>query len=598
MRATTLLLAAIGAAALCVAPATAQFPTTMNYQVMLTNDSDEPLVDEAVELVFNLYDMESGGVAEWTETHNTTTNGIGVVSVVLGSSNPLSVDDFPGVLWLEIEVDGDVLSPRRRLTSAPYSLAAYDARQLAGHTWDEFATHDELSTTGSINSPGNPVDWTKLKSVPAGFEDGTDDVGGAGDGHSLDAWDGAPVDAVWVAGQGYLGIGTTAPEGIVHAHVDTEYYTTLRLTNQMTGATGSDGLSLSMSPWDDASLRNQENGPLYLSAGGGSATSFRTDGSVWVARGSSVPVEFRVYGQPGGLDYLHRSFGDTHGGQFELHDDEGNIAVEFGADDAGTGGRIIVQRDDTHSVDRGIDLNGNWSSTGDPALRVLGSSRSALFSMNYEGNTSVTLPADAIFDYEILDEPGVTAVASNSSYGLTPGVDPMASSTITTPASGYVLAIGSCQLTVTHTNGTASDIDLGVSDSDTDFPANQEVNLLVPSSAATGSYAFPITVSGLFQVGSAGSYSYYFIGEEYSGSGIVYDVQFSLVYLPTAYGTVTPTLARGAAGARDETAVERGPVTPAEVVAQRAESEAANLARIERELAEIQAQVEAMKEER
>lgn len=36
----------------------------------------------------------------------------------------------------------------------------------------------ELSTAGTLNDTGNPVDWTKLKSVPSGFADGTDDTGG------------------------------------------------------------------------------------------------------------------------------------------------------------------------------------------------------------------------------------------------------------------------------------------------------------------------------------------------------------------------------------------------------------------------------------
>jgi len=37
-----------------------------------------------------------------------------------------------------------------------------------------------LSNPGGINNAGNPVDWTKLKNVPAGFADGTDDAGAPG----------------------------------------------------------------------------------------------------------------------------------------------------------------------------------------------------------------------------------------------------------------------------------------------------------------------------------------------------------------------------------------------------------------------------------
>jgi hypothetical protein len=132
---------------------------------------------------------------------------------------------------------------------------------------DRYYTEDELSTSGTINDPSNPVDWTKLKGVPAGFADGTDDVGGAGgitqilegdgidvtdptgptttvaaefgigsaqvargnhdhdadyvneeDLDHLDAADGTPANAVYVDADGEVGIGTTAPERALHIY--------------------------------------------------------------------------------------------------------------------------------------------------------------------------------------------------------------------------------------------------------------------------------------------------------------------------------------------------------------------------------------------
>lgn len=111
----------------------------------------------------------------------------------------------------------------------PYAfraLKADDADMLDGLDSDAFAdsghNHDdryylqvELNTAGSINNAENPVDWTKLENVPTGFADGTDNTG-AGDGHSLDASDGDPVDAVYVNTAGEMGIGTTVPETELH----------------------------------------------------------------------------------------------------------------------------------------------------------------------------------------------------------------------------------------------------------------------------------------------------------------------------------------------------------------------------------------------
>ncbi|MCK4512794.1 hypothetical protein KAW64_13700, partial [bacterium] len=82
---------------LLAASAGAQIPQQMNYQVMLTDDADQPLANESVQLVFRLYNVDAGGGSLWTETHNVTTNPIGVASVILGSTNPLAIS-FEGPL--------------------------------------------------------------------------------------------------------------------------------------------------------------------------------------------------------------------------------------------------------------------------------------------------------------------------------------------------------------------------------------------------------------------------------------------------------------------------------------------------------------------
>jgi hypothetical protein len=81
---------------------------------------------------------------------------------------------------------------------------------------DRYYRQTELNTAGTINQSLNPVDWTRLKSVPAGFSDGTDDVGGAGDGHSLDAAGGYATDVVYVNEDSDVGINTTEPAATLH----------------------------------------------------------------------------------------------------------------------------------------------------------------------------------------------------------------------------------------------------------------------------------------------------------------------------------------------------------------------------------------------
>jgi len=45
------------------------------------------------------------------------------------------------------------------------------------HLWTDHI-RPRIANPGTINDAGNPVDWTKLKGVPAGLADGTDEVGG------------------------------------------------------------------------------------------------------------------------------------------------------------------------------------------------------------------------------------------------------------------------------------------------------------------------------------------------------------------------------------------------------------------------------------
>lgn len=165
---------ACGALALCAAvvlgsvgPLAAQVPRKMNYQMMLTDDDDQPLADQVVDLDFAIWNVESGGLAPmWTEAHHdVTTNSIGVVSVILGSVNPINIG-MDGPRWLEVAVGGEVLAPRREIVSAAYALYA--------------------------------------------------DQGGTGDGHSLDAVDGSPVDAVYVDADGDVGVGTSSPDAKLH----------------------------------------------------------------------------------------------------------------------------------------------------------------------------------------------------------------------------------------------------------------------------------------------------------------------------------------------------------------------------------------------
>ncbi len=201
-------------------------PKKISYQGVLKDKTTGEPIAGLQTMTFRIYDASSGGTELWSETQDVTTDSSGVFTAILGSVNPIELA-FDSPVWLQVEVGAEVLSPRREIVSVPFAFHATNADSLGGvaadgyavasHNHDErYFTESELSNPGTLNDVSNPVDWTKLKNVPAGFADGTDDVGGAGDGYSLDAADGDPVDVVYVNDDGKVGLGTTEPEVLLH----------------------------------------------------------------------------------------------------------------------------------------------------------------------------------------------------------------------------------------------------------------------------------------------------------------------------------------------------------------------------------------------
>ncbi len=147
--------------------------SALTYQGQLKSD-DKP-VNGTVDFVFALYDAPSDGtrIDERPRPAADVVNGLFTVEL------DFPADVFNGqALWLAVEVrnpawDGQgvappftALEPRQHVTAVPYAVHAQH--------------------------------------------------GGNCDGHSLDAADGDPVDAVYVDEEGNVGIGTTSPEGMLH----------------------------------------------------------------------------------------------------------------------------------------------------------------------------------------------------------------------------------------------------------------------------------------------------------------------------------------------------------------------------------------------
>jgi hypothetical protein len=237
----------------------------------------------------------------------------------------------------------------------------------------------------------------------------------------------------------------------------------------------------------------------------------------------------------------------------------------------------------------GLEYIGSYFGSAEPHLYITGSSRAALFKMNQSDDGSVELPVNAIAAQEMLDEPGAASITEGSLHTDLDGtVQTLISRTVTVPAGGYVLVMATAQPLILHTQGAASDADFGVSNAPGSLPSNQDVNLELSSAIPSGQYCFPVSVHGLFEVASAGSYTFYLLAQQHSGFFEVYDIQFTELYIPTAYGTVAATMA---GDVPDDRSPARASLTAADLAAERSESESFNRERIESELARMRDQI-------
>lgn len=121
---------AVALALLGPASVMAQAEARIHYQGVLLDSSGNPL-DGVTTVTFRLYDAPTGGNLLWSENPHVTVSE-GVFSVLLGHGGSIVPGLFDsGERWLELEVGGEILSPRQPIASVPRAL---NAERLQGLT--------------------------------------------------------------------------------------------------------------------------------------------------------------------------------------------------------------------------------------------------------------------------------------------------------------------------------------------------------------------------------------------------------------------------------------------------------------------------------
>ena len=271
-----------------------QIPQTISYQGVLTDASGMAVTDGNYSLTFNLYESATGGSSIWGETQDIAVVN-GLFNAILGSVKPLS-NSFDRPYWLGIAIGSDAeLEPRIELTSSAYSL---NARSVADSSVTSAKIADGQVVRVLQISPINGftaslTDTVRLKAgANITFDAGVGPNGGliifisatssnsGGDGHSLDASDGNPANALFVDAEGRVGIGTTTPSARLHV-VNTGTGHGIRLESDLTGIivdkAGVDGLFITTAG---------RHGVQVIKAGNPSAFNNNTESNAFMVQGA------------------------------------------------------------------------------------------------------------------------------------------------------------------------------------------------------------------------------------------------------------------------------------------------------------------------
>ncbi len=495
--------------------ATEVIPGKMSYQGLLTTPSGSPAADGSYTLLFEILDASAAGNLLWSETQTGVAVSHGTFSVLLGSVAPLPAI-FSQPLWLQVTATAGpgisssvVFAPRTELASAPYSLGPVE-RDTLGSYWLKNVHFGK--TLGYYNGieVGDP-------SLGIMYTTSTAQGGFAG------FW----ANKNDTSGNNYLVLQTGGHD------------------RWSLGTMNNDNFSLfSWMLYKDIFYATKDGrvgiDTVNPSAGFDVNTSMHARDTVTIGS-LTKPGILNVYTTPNfGPGVQINNYGAL-GGQVMVYDDSSNWYGFLEPDGNGQGGFLAIRRSNGST---GFAVDGNFGGTQQPSVNITGSYRSAIFNMNSTADNSVRLPDSSISSAEILDEPGVAK--ASGSYTAVPKAGSLVSvmsASLTVPGPGYVMAIATGFAALS--GDTIGNVLVGIEASAATFPTPYYVfgSSNERLSIATNRWS-EIHFEKIFPVASAGAYTYYMNAYRgwTGGTGAVYTPYLTLVYFPTAYGSVAASV--------------------------------------------------------
>ncbi|MBN1480596.1 hypothetical protein EH223_20825 [candidate division KSB1 bacterium] len=136
-------------------------PAVVDYQGFLSTPTGEP-ISGSLPMTFSLWDDQNGGNELWRERQSIDCR-LGYFTSSLGMVTPMAIEMWGGEpRWLQVEIDGERMTPRKRINAVPHALNANDAAALNGLPATSFYTKAQANS-----ATANDIDAAKLGGVEA-----------------------------------------------------------------------------------------------------------------------------------------------------------------------------------------------------------------------------------------------------------------------------------------------------------------------------------------------------------------------------------------------------------------------------------------------
>ncbi len=136
-------------------------PQNLSYQGFIKASNGSLLPDGTYTVIFRIYEEATGGVDLWSEEHEIYLKS-GMISATLGESTSFTFSTKMN--YLEIQVNGDVMTPRQKMTSVTYAFHAESAQKIAtDSTTYTFPLEDGTSGQSLTTDGSGSLSWTTVE---------------------------------------------------------------------------------------------------------------------------------------------------------------------------------------------------------------------------------------------------------------------------------------------------------------------------------------------------------------------------------------------------------------------------------------------------